>query len=112
MSSNDLRKAAPDDFDADAGRPQLKRWVVKRSAACAIFVFIVMVILTTGPFPLGPDYLRSALVAAVGAAIAGVTLAGRAYLHLQRTLAERAGSTLWYWLGRRVRENTLNKMSR
>jgi hypothetical protein len=97
----DLQPA--DDFDIDVGRRQLKWWVVRRSLACGAFVFVLAFMLTQPPFGMGgPNYSSAALIAGAGTAVAAILLAARAYLHLQRILAERAGSTLWYRMGRKL----------
>ena|SRR5579871_2138807 len=91
------------DFDLDGARHRLKRWVVERSIACAAIVFVLALLLTNGPFPFGPNYLLAALIAGAVAAPVGILLAARAYLHLERILAERAGSSLWHRMGRQLR---------
>ena len=100
------------DFDLDGARRRLKRWVVERSIACAAFVFMLALVLTNGPFPTGPNYFLAALIAGAVTAPVGILLAARAYLHLQRILAERAGSSLWYRMGRQLRAKVAKRTSR
>src|SRR5437762_990706 len=83
------------DADIDGTRRQLKRWVFERTIACAAFVLVLALVLTNGPFPLGPNYLLAALITGAAAAMVGILLVARAYLHIQRILAKRAGSTVW-----------------
>jgi hypothetical protein len=115
MVCNDHRKPEDlraGDFDIDGARRRLKRWVVERSIACAAFVFVLALVLTHGPLPFGPNYLLAALIAGAAAPMVGILLAARAYLHLQRILAERAGSTLWYRMGRQLRAKVAKRTSR
>jgi hypothetical protein len=101
-----------DDFDIDSARRQLKRWVVRRSLACGAFVFVPALVLTQPQFGMGgPNYFSAPLIAGAAAAMVGVLLAARAYLHLQRIVAERAGSTLCYWMGRQFRAKVAKRKS-
>lgn len=98
----ELRPAS--DVDIDRVRRQLRRWVVVRTATCAAFVYVLAFVGTQPSFGMGgPNYLSAALIAGMAAAVVGILLAARAYLHLQRILAENSGSTLWYQVGRKVR---------
>ena len=93
-----------DDFDIDGAKRRLQRWVVERSVACGAIVFPLAFVLTQPPFGMGgPNYLFPAIIACAAVAMVGILLAARAYLHLQRILAKRAGSTLWYRMGRWLR---------
>jgi hypothetical protein len=100
------------DLDIDGTRRQLKWWVVERSIACAAIVFVLALVFTNGPFPFGPNYLLAALIAGAAAAMVGILLAARAYLQIQRILAERTGSTLWYRMGRQLRAKVAKRTSR
>jgi len=100
-----------DDCIADATR-QLAGWVIKRTAGCALFFFTAVVIETQSPFPFGSDYRQAAIYTAVATPVAGLILAGRAWLFLQGLLAERAGITFSRWLGHRFRGILVPKTSR
>ena len=96
--------------DIDDLKCRLKRWVRVRTAICAAFVFLLVFATTQPPFGMGgPNLISAVLVAATLAAFVGLLLAARAYLHLQRILAENSGSTLSYQVGRKLRTILLKK---
>jgi hypothetical protein len=76
---------------------------VVRSMACGALGFAVGFVFTHHPFPFGPDYVSAGLIGAGAGALTALWLTFRAYLCVQRILAERAGCTLWYWMGQKVR---------
>lgn len=89
---------------------RLKRWVLVRTVICAAFVFLPVFATTQPSFGMGgPNYISAALIAGPVAAMVGLLLAARAYLHLQRVLAENGGSTLSSQVGRKVRAMFLKR---
>ena len=84
----------------DATR-QLVWWAIMRTACCALFFFTAIVVESQSPFPFPPDYHQAAVFTAVATPLAGLVLAGRAWLFLQQLPAEQAGMTFFCWLGRR-----------
>jgi hypothetical protein len=96
---------------------RLKHWVRVRTAICAAVVFPVVFAMTQPPFGMGGSdlistalsFIPAALITGPVAALIGLLLATRAYLHLQRILAEDSGSTLSYQVGRRFRSMLLKR---
>ncbi|MBS0266285.1 MAG: hypothetical protein JSS02_30425 [Planctomycetes bacterium] len=85
---------------------RLKHWVRFRTTICGAVVFILVFAAARWPTwgTVWTNITFAAIVTVPLAAFVGLLLQARAYLHLQRILAEDAGSTLSFEIGRKLRK--------
>lgn len=90
------------DSDSLGGvKRQLRRWVVRQSVFAGIVVWGLALFVTHPPFGMGgPNYPLAAIVALSVAGVVALVARARAFLHIQRILADKDGSTPGYRLGR------------
>lgn len=80
-----------------------QRWVVRQSVFGGIIIWGVALVVTHPPFGMGgPNYPLATIVALAGAGVVALVARARAFLYIQRILAEREGSSLGYRLGKMV----------
>jgi hypothetical protein len=115
MNSNDqqvpVARSAKDAAFRKARR-RLAMAILRQCLVCGIVVFFVTLVLSSAPFPFGPDYLFAALVGSAAAVTTGIVLAALVYLEIQRFLAQRAGSSLSYRLGRWLHKSLTSAVRR
>ena len=80
---------------------QLRRWGVRQSVFAGVVIWGVALAVTHPPFGMGgPNYPLAAIVALTVAGVVALVAHARAFLLIQRILADTDGSTLGYRLGR------------